>query len=293
MSIRVWLDGRVVPPEQARVSVFDRGFLYGDGVFETVTTTGGGFPDLDAHLDRLARSASRIGLEVPPRESIQRAVLAAVAEAGNLESRVRIIVTRGGDTWGDLDPANAGPPRLVVIAGPKGGPTDAMVEQGVAVEVVPLVKGGVDPSVKSGNYLQNLLAVREARRRAPDAHEALLCAPDGSVAEGATSNVFCVKNGTLRTPPLEVGILGGVTRAKVLELAREAGISVEEARLRTEDLYEADEVFITSAGRAVLPVTRVDRRPVRDGRPGPVTLRLRNLYLAAARAAGGSEGTRR
>ena len=140
----------------------------------------------------------------------------------------------------------------------------------------------IDPAVKSGNYLNNVLALGEARRRS-GAYEAILCATDGTIAEGASSNVFAVRAGVVRTPPLEVGILDGITRAKVLELARGNGIPLEEARISPDELRAADEVFITSATRAVLPVTRLDEHPVGDGVPGPVTRRLMELLAGLAR----------
>jgi branched-chain amino acid aminotransferase len=288
MSLRVHIDGRVCAPEEARVSVFDRGFLYGDSVFETVATAGGRPFALPEHLDRLARSAVRIGLTLPPREAIERAIAETLAAAGNPESRVRVTVTRGTGAF-DMDPATAGEPRLVVIVAPLQGPTPEMLARGVAVEIVSVARNhpaALDPAVKSGNYLNSVLALAEARRRS-GAHEAILCTADGHVAEGSTSNVFAVSAGQLRTPALSVGILDGVTRAKVLELAAGAGVSpVEVTDMSPDQLRAADEVFITSSARGVLPVTRIDGRPVGDGAPGPVTRRLLALYRALAQGGG-------
>jgi branched-chain amino acid aminotransferase len=287
MSIRVHVGGRVVPGPEAQVSVFDRGFLYGDSVYETLATVNGRLFALAEHLDRLERSASRIGLPLPERAHIQAAITATVGQAGNAESRVRVIVTRG-EGGIDLDPASAGKPSLVVIAGPRNGPTADMYARGVAVQIVSVTRnhpGAIDPAVKSGNYLNNVLALGEARRRS-GAHEAILCAASGSVAEGASSNVFTVVDGQLRTPALSVGILDGITRTKVLELCRTAGLPAREVEfLSPDELRGADEVFLTSAVRAVLPVTRVDDRPIGDGTPGPITRRLMALFQAAAEAA--------
>jgi branched-chain amino acid aminotransferase len=284
MSIRVHVQGQVREPEAARVSVFDRGFLYGDSVYETIATAGGRLFALPEHLDRLARSAGRIGLALPPRDTIERAIADTVAAAGNPESRVRVMVTRGTGAF-EMDPASAGAPELVVIVAPLGGPTPAMYEQGVAVEIVSVARNhpaAIDPAVKSGNYLNNVLALAEARRRS-GAHEAILCAAGGSVAEGASSNVFAVRAGEVRTPALSVGILEGVTRSKVLELCTRAGIpAVEVAAMTPDELRGADEAFLTSAARGVLPVTRIDGKPVGTGVPGPVTRRLRALYLELA-----------
>ncbi|HJX62330.1 MAG TPA: aminotransferase class IV [Polyangia bacterium] len=261
--------------------VFDRGFLFGDSVYETVGTNRGRLVFLDDHLDRLARSAQRIYLRLPPRDEIVRAVRDTLAAAENPESRVRIMVTRGDGTV-DLDPASAGQPRLVVIVQPLGGPSPELYEKGVEVEIVSVTRNSpraIDPAVKSGNYLNNVLAMGEARRRRPSAHEAILCAANGSVAEGATSNVFTVVGGQIRTPALEVGILDGVTRGKILALARTNSITCHEVLFMSQDdLRQADEVFLTSSVRSLLPVTRVDGRVLGDGEPGAVTRRLMVLY---------------
>ena len=284
MSIRVHIGGRVCLPEEAKISVFDRGFLYGDSVYETIGTSGGRLFAADEHLTRLERSAARIGLRAPPRAAMERAIGDTMAAANNPESRVRIMLTRGAGKL-DLDPASTDDTQLVVIVFPLGPPTAEMYARGVSVAVVSVTRNSplaIDPAVKSGNYLNNILALGEARRRA-GAYEAILCAADGSVAEGASSNVFIVAGGVVRTPPLEVGILDGITRAKVIALCREGGIPVEEGRMTPDELRGADEIFITSATRAVLPVTRVDERPVGTGTPGPVTRRLMEMLAELAR----------
>jgi branched-chain amino acid aminotransferase len=290
MSIRVHVAGRICSPENAHISVFDRGFLYGDSVYETIATAGGRLFALDEHLDRLERSAARLALALPPRAQIEQAIGETMAAAGNAETRVRVMVTRGVGPL-DLDPAAGEQPTLVVIAQPLVGPRPEMYDGGVAVAIVSVVRnlvGAIDPAVKSGNYLNNVLALQEARRRQPGAHEAILCSAGGSIAEGASSNVFAVVAGTLVTPALEVGILEGVTRGKVLALARAEGIPCREAEfLAPDELRAADEVFITSAARGVLPVTTVDGRPVASGRPGPVTRRLMESYV---RLTGGQRG---
>jgi branched-chain amino acid aminotransferase len=286
MSIRVHVGGRICTPEEARVSVFDRGFLYGDSVYETVGTTTGRLFALAEHLDRLERSAARLALPLPPRRQIEQAIVDTVAAAGNAETRVRVMVTRGEGPL-DLDPAVAHRPALVVIAQPLNAPSPSMYDTGVAVAIVSVVRnlpGTVDPAVKSGNYLNNVLALQEARQRHPGVNEALLCSASGSVAEGASSNVFVVVAGELRTPALGVGILEGVTRAKVLFLAGSLGIPCRETEfLAPDELRGADEVFLTSAIRGVLPVTSVDGQPVAGGRPGPVTRRIRESYARLTR----------
>jgi len=241
MPIRVFIDGAVRPPEEAKVSVLDRGFLYGDSVYETIGTMYGRLFAARGHLDRLERSARRIGLRVPPRAEIEGAIAQTIAAAGNPETRVRVILTRGVGKL-DLDPASCDDCRLVVIAFPLGAPSAEMFEKGVAVAIVSVARNSpqaIDPAVKSGNYLNNVLALGEARRTR-GAYEAILCAGDGSIAEGSTSNVFVVVRGEVWTPQPEVGILDGITRAKVLELARAAGIKVVERRIQPDELRGAD-----------------------------------------------------
>ena len=280
MSIRVHINGCIKAPEEAQISVLDRGFLYGDSVYETVATVGGHLHALPEHLDRLQRSAERIGLAPPPRELIAQAIADTLAAAANPESRVRVMITRGVGPL-DLDPASATEAALVVIVAPLSGPTATMYENGVGVQIVSVTRNdprAIDPGVKSGNYLNNVLALAEARRRS-GAHEAILCAASGSLAEGASSNLFLVSAGAVRTPSLAVGILDGITRATVLDLCAQDRIPALEADFMAPDeLRAADEAFLTSAGRGVLPVTSVDGRPIGGGTPGPVTRRLRELY---------------
>lgn len=285
MSIRVHIGGRVCVPEEAKISVFDRGFLYGDSVYETIGTAYGRLFALSDHLVRLERSAQRIGLRVPPRDQIERAVAETVAAAGNPESRVRVILTRGAGKL-DLDPAAVDDTQLVVIVFPLGAPTPEMYSKGVSVAIVSVHRNSpraMDPAVKSGNYLNNVLALGEARRRS-GAYEAILCSADGSVAEGSTSNVFVVIGGEIRTPGLDVGILDGITRAQVMEVCRLNNLPLREVHITPDELRGADEVFITSATRGALPVTRVDEAPVGGGVPGPVTRKVMALYDALARA---------
>jgi branched-chain amino acid aminotransferase len=285
MSIRVHVGGQIVTAKDARISVFDRGFLYGDSVYETVATVKGRLFALADHLDRLRRSAERIGIVAPSRVAIEAAVHATVVAAGNAESRIRIIVSRG-EGWGDIDPAGAVDPQLIVIVAPRGGPTSEMYADGVEIAVVSVMHNhpaALDPAVKSGNYLTNVMALGEARRRG--AHEAILCAADGGIAEGASSNVFIVSAGVVKTPALSVGILAGVTRRHVLDICNLQRIPSQEVTLLTPDeLRAADEIFLTSAVRGILPVTRVDGVPVKNGRPGVMTGRLMDLFRTHAEA---------
>jgi len=296
MTIVVNLNGTLVPPGEAAVSVFDRGFLYGDSVYEVVRTYRRNPFELGAHLGRLGRSAERLGLELPwAAARTRREVLATLeavppAEVADAEAApwnkgelsLRIIMTRGSGELG-LDPALAVDPRAIVIASPLSAPPLAAYRAGVACRIVGVrhePPGTVDPGAKTGAHLANVLALQEAR--AAGAHEALLLDRGGAVTEGASSNVFTVHEGAVRTPPLAAGILAGVTRELVLRLARAGGVEVREAPLLPGDLASADELFITSTAREVLPVTALDGRAVGSGRVGPVTTRLHALLRAAA-----------
>ena len=285
MPTRVFLDGKVVLPEEARVSVFDRGFLYGDSVYEVLRTFGGRPFALGEHLDRLDRSAGGIRLPLPPLTGVEAAVRETLSAAGNAESYVRVMVTRGAGPIG-LDPALGERPVLIVIVRELELPEARLYRDGAEVALVSVLRNhprALDPAIKSGNYLNNILALAEARGRG--AYEALLRDADGFITEGSSSNVFVVTGGALWTPPLAAGILDGITRRHVIDLARSRGLVVEERPLRPPDLMAADEAFICSSIRSVLPVTRVDGVTLGAGRPGPVTLALAEAYQDYARAA--------
>jgi len=294
MPTVVNIDGRIVPPAEAKVSVFDRGFLYGDSVYEVVRTYGLVPFEVGFHLRRLGGSARRTGIEVPWDEPRLEAEVARTVQASrggdepspgaapwNVgERQARIVVTRGAGEMG-LDPSLAAGPTVVVMVLPLHGPPHAAYETGVAVWPVGDRRAG-DPSAKTGEHLFQVMAVGEAR--AHGAHEALLVDRAGNVTEGASSNVFAVREGALVTPPLAARILEGVTRALVLGLAREAGLEVRERPLSLRALEEADEAFLTSTVREVLPLVRVAERTVGEGRPGPVTRRLHAAFRARADA---------
>ncbi|MFW5924639.1 MAG: aminotransferase class IV [Myxococcota bacterium] len=282
MSVAVVIDGRVRPETDATVSVFDRGFLYGDSVFEVMRTYGGVPFEERAHLERLARSCARVGIRLPTDlDTLSGEVAEAVRSAGNRESYVRVLITRGSGPV-TYDPSTARDPVRIVMALPVTAPPPATYEQGIAVATVGAAlpaQASSAAGAKASNYLANLLAVQQARERG--GQEALLLSADGAVLEGASSNVFVLRGGTLRTPRAEAGILEGITRRRVLALAREAGLPIVESVLFVQDLYAADEVFITSSIREVVPVVRVDGVPVGDGRPGGVARRLLEAYRRA------------
>jgi branched-chain amino acid aminotransferase len=279
----VVIDGRLAPPDDAKVSVYDRGFLFGDAVFEVLRTYRGVPFAWDEHYTRLVGSAARVFIEVPVDGATLRAeVEQGIAAAGNEESNVRIVLTRGVGPV-TLDPGAARAPFRVILVEPVVPPPREAYAAGIAAVTVRTqrtVDGTVASGAKVTNYLESLLAVREAR--AQGAQEALIVDGRGDVVEGATSNVFVVKGGRLATPPVDAGILAGITRAHVLDAAASAGVAVDQRTLRPEDLYEADEVFVTSSIRELLPVVRVDGRPVGSGTPGPVVRSLHRAFRIAA-----------
>jgi branched-chain amino acid aminotransferase len=278
MGIKVWINGAIHDEEDAVVSVFDRGFLYGDSVYEVMRTAGGHTVDLDAHLARLQRSARGLMLGLPSAEILAAAVRDTLAAAGNPESYVRVIATRGAGEIG-LDLDLAVDPHTIVVVKPLAGPAPEMYESGVKLQVVGIERTSrraIDPALKSGNYLNSILALAEARRAG--AYEAVMCDSVGRVAEGSTSNLFVVRAGAIATPASEVGLLPGITRQRIMELSAGDGIPTAEAELTPDDLRGADEVFITSSIRGVLPVSHVDGRSVGADCPGPVTRRVMELY---------------
>lgn len=298
LPILVNLDGALVPPSEARVSVLDRGFLHGDSVFEAIRTYRGRPFELHLHLRRLAHSGARIGLGLRWDEARTTAELLRTIEAASRlpappadpaaapwnagEWSARIVMTRGAGEVG-LDPGLAADPIAVILLSPLAGPPARAYAEGVKVVLASAPRpppAAVDPTAKTGARLSHVLAVAEAR--AAGAHEALLLDAAGQVTEGCSSNVFTVREGRLRTPPLGAGILEGVTRGAVLALARAEGVPVEEARLSPAELLGAEEVFITSTARELLPVTRIGDVTIGSGRPGPVTGRLHQAFRAMA-----------
>jgi branched-chain amino acid aminotransferase len=287
VPILVVLDGQYCPPAEPTVSVFDRGFLYGDSVFETLRTYGGKPFGLDEHLRRLERSAELVFIPLPlSREELAREVLAAIAAAGNEESYVRLMITRGQGPLG-LDPALADRPRRVIIVQPLVPPPAEQYEQGIGAisyRTERVADATSAQGAKIGNYLISVLAMREARGRG--AAEALVVDGQGRLLEGASSNVFLVERGTLLTPPVEAGILAGITRAHLLQLAAGLGIPIELRAPRLDETANADELFISSSIRELLAVVRLDGTQIGSGRPGPVYQRLLAAFRAHTRAEG-------
>jgi branched-chain amino acid aminotransferase len=275
------VNGRITPPEAAAISPLDRGFLYGDSVYETIRTYSSRPFRLAAHVDRLRRSAEALGIP-HHRAPVEpgAATRATLERAAGQESAIRIVLTRGVGGVG-YDPASLGPPTVVIHLRPCPEIPAAWRQEGVDIAVVGVTRNAVtavDPAIKSSNLLNNYLAWEAGHRLG--VFEPLLLSPDGHVAEGASSNLFIVRDGHLATPAPSTGILLGITREAVLEIAREAALPVDETALSPDDLRAADEIFLTSTLKGILPVRRCDGWPVRDGRPGPITRRLIDRFDA-------------
>ena len=275
MGFYASVNGEITPADQARVSVLDNGFTFGDAVYETLRTYGGRPFHLGRHLQRLRRSARRLAIALPATdEALTGDLDALLRQAANPESYIRIIVTRGvGDISYHFDRVHG--PTVVMAVKPLPPVPEACFTDGIAVILSSVRRNppsALDPSIKSCNLINNILAVQEAQ--AKGAFEPILLNETGEVAETASANVFLVRDGVLITPPLEAGILNGVTRQVVLELAGHAKIPVREEPVSVQDLLAADEAFITSTLKEVMPVATVDGGRVGAGRPGPVTLRL-------------------
>jgi branched-chain amino acid aminotransferase len=277
----VSIDGQLMPAREARVSVFDRGFLYGDSAFEVMRTYGRVPFREREHLRRLHESCERILITLEfDYEALSREVRRTIAASQLDECNVRVMVTRGIGPLG-LDISEARKPSVLVFATPLQAPPPAAYDEGVAVGLCHAARatdGTRAQGAKTSNYLGAVLALHQVRERG--CHEALIVGPHGEVIEGATSNVFLVRDGVLATPPIEAGILAGITRLSVLELATRLALVVHETQVHPADLYHADEVFITSTVREIVPVVRVDDVVVGAGRPGPITQRIRAAYLA-------------
>jgi branched-chain amino acid aminotransferase len=279
------VNGVVTPAAEARVSVLDNGFTFGDSVYETLRTYGGRPFHLDRHLRRLRESAGRLSIALPiGDDEMARRVDAVLAQAGNAESYIRLIVSRGvGDISYRFERV-AGPTVVVAVKSYEPLP-ERWYTDGIDVVVSPVRRNhrlALDPAIKSCNLINNILAMQDAQARG--AQEPLLLNHDGDVAEGAGSNVFLVSKGGLLTPPLEAGILAGVTRALVLDIAHGLGLRAREDTVRVADLLSAEEVFITSTLKEICPVRAIDGKAVGPGRPGPVTQQLTKAYREYARS---------
>ncbi len=280
----VYVNDRFVDEKNAHISVFDHGFLYGDGVYETIRSYGEKIFMRDQHLARLHRSANAIGLSIPKRD--WPALLHEAMErnhVGNerVDAYLRITVSRGPGEIG-LDPALCPTPTIVVMSKPLQPPPSALYDSGVGLIVAKTrrnLPGALDPQIKATNFLNNIIAKREAI--AAGVFDSLLLNWESQVTECTVSNIFFVTAGTLQTPSLDCGILDGITREVVLTLAGELGIPIQEGRYRLNELLRADECFLTNTSMEVMPVRSIDSHPIGQGRPGSLTRQLHQKFVAS------------
>lgn len=282
----IYLNNRFVREQDAVISVFDHGFLYGDGVYETLRSYGSRLFMRDQHLSRLFRSAEAIGLRIPiPLTAWPDILHEAMARNGvgtdQQDAYLRITVSRGPGDIG-LNPALCPSPTVVVMAKPLVSPTADLYENGVHLIVASTrrnLPSALSPQIKATNFLNNILAKQEAI--AASAFDSILLNWEQHLTECTISNLFFVADGTLRTPALECGLLDGITRGIVIQLAKELHIPVEEGRYSVDQLYRAEECFLTNTSMEIMPVSMVDRKKVASGKPGPVTLNLRARFIAS------------
>jgi branched-chain amino acid aminotransferase len=284
MAATVNVNGRISAEQDAVISVFDHGFLYGEGIYETLRTYNGR-PFLFArHMRRMRNSARLIDLALPFTDEELAARIRDTIAAATLdgqEAYIRVLVTRGiGDLTYDLKATPK--PSWVIIVKPLIPPAAEVYDRGVKVVLVDIVRNhpqSVNPMIKSNNLMNSALAAQEALKHG--GFEGVMRNYRGELTEATTSNLFVVKNGIALTPPLECGLLPGITREFIFEVGRDAGIDVREKILRDDDLFDADEAFLTSTTREVLSIVAVDERSIGDGRPGPITLKLLKAFRAA------------
>ena len=283
MATQVWINGEFYDKPDAKISVYDHGLLYGDGIFEGIRVYGGKVFRHAQHIERLYESAQAIALTIPltPAE-MTKAVEDTVAKNSKVDGYIRLIVTRGAGSLG-LDPRKCEPAVIVIVDDISLYPKE-LYENGLEIITSSYTRphsNALSPRVKSLNYLNNILAKIEAIRAG--CLEAIMLNQAGEVAECTGDNIFILKHGVLKTPPPEAGILQGITRDFVLELAAKIGIPARECTLTRHDVYTADEVFLTGTAAEVIAVTKVDGRVIGEGKQGPLTRKLRDAFTAAVR----------
>jgi branched-chain amino acid aminotransferase len=285
--MQIYIDGEFHPRETAKISVFDHGLLYGDGIFEGIRVYHRRVFRHAAHLDRLYASAQALALKIPlsPAE-MQAAVEETVRRNGRDDVYIRLIVTRGVGELG-IDPLSCPTPSVIIIVNDVRVYPRELYAGGINVMTSAtrqVSHESVDPRIKSLNYLKNILAKIDAQQAG--AHEAIMLNAEGFIAECTADNLFVVRGGALLTPSPQDGALGGITRGVILELAGEARVPAAEARLTRYDLYTADEAFVTGTGAELMPVAVADGRTIGAGKPGPITQRLTEAFHALVRHEG-------
>jgi branched-chain amino acid aminotransferase len=287
MSLKVSINGELFDKENAKVSVYDHGLLYGDGVFEGMRSYGGRVFRLEEHLTRLWNSAKAIWLEIPiGRDELGRQIHDLLKTNNIKDGYVRLVVTRGAGTLG-LDPNRTANPQVIIITDHISLYPAEFYENGLEIVTASTIRNhsaALSPRIKSLNYLNNILAKIEGLRAG--CIEALMLNTKGEVAECTGDNIFIVRAGDVFTPPLDAGILDGITRQTVITLAREEGLKVYEHGLTKYDVYTADECFLTGSAAEIIPVVKIDNRVIGSGKPGPVTKDLTRLFHELTRGGG-------
>jgi branched-chain amino acid aminotransferase len=285
--MKIFIDGKYYDERTAKVSVFDHGLLYGDGIFEGIRIYNGRVFKLKEHLDRLFYSAKAILLEIPMSHAeLLKATVETCRKNKLREGYIRLIVTRGVGTLG-LNPRSCKNPSVIIIAGSIQVYPKELYARGMDIVTVPTVRNlhsAMNPAVKSLNYLNNILAKIEANNAGME--EAVMLNAEGYVAECTADNLFIIKNGELSTPPLSAGALYGITRQTVIELAQSSGLEVSEPNLTRYDLFNADECFLTGTGAEIMPVVKIDGRVIGTGKPGKLTRGLVEKYRVLTNACG-------
>ena len=285
--MKIFIDGKFCSERDAKVSVFDHGLLYGDGVFEGIRAYNGRVFKLKEHIDRLFYSAKAILLDIPMTHAeVMKATVDTIRANKLRDCYVRLVVTRGVGTLG-LNPRSCKNPSVIIIAGKIQVYPPELYARGMEIVTVPTVRNlhsAVNPAIKSLNYLNNILAKIEANNAGVE--EAVMLNAEGYVAEGTADNLFIIKNGALYTPPLYAGALYGITRGTVMEIAELAGVKVAEQNLTRYDLFNADECFLTGTGAEIMPVIKIDGRVIGTGKPGSLTRRLVDEYHALTKVSG-------
>ncbi len=285
--MKIYIDGKYHDQKNAKISVFDHGLLYGDGIFEGIRAYNGRVFKLTEHIDRLFYSAKAILLKIPlSHGEIVRAVVETCRRNTVRDGYVRLLVTRGAGTLG-LNPNRCKNPSIIIIADKIQLYPAELYERGMEIITVPTTRNlhsALNPAIKSLNYLNNILAKIEANNAGCE--EAIMLNAEGFVSECTGDNIVIVKAGQMLTPPLSAGALYGITRGVVIELAREEGLTVAEPNLTRYDLFNADECFLTGTGAELIPIVKIDGRVIGAGKPGPITRRLVDKYHALTNVSG-------
>ena len=285
--MKIFIDGKYLNERDAKISVFDHGLLYGDGVFEGIRAYNGRVFKLKEHIDRLFYSAKAILLEIPMTHAeMMKATVETIRVNKLRDCYVRLVVTRGVGNLG-LNPRSCKTPTVFIIAGKIQVYPAELYARGMEIVTVPTVRNlhsAVNPAIKSLNYLNNILAKIEANNAGVE--EAIMLNAEGFVAECTADNLFIIKNGELFTPSLSAGALYGITRGTVMELATQLGVKVSEPNLTRYDLFNADECFLTGTGAEIMPVIKIDGRVIGSGKPGVLTLKLIEEYHALTKVTG-------